>query len=113
VYMKFLPRTADDYATVSVAALVTLSDDGKTCREARIALGAVAPTVVRATAAEASLQGQALTDEAIRAAAATVPAAVDPLSDYRGSAEYKRDMTEVFTRRALTEARARAQRALS
>jgi carbon-monoxide dehydrogenase medium subunit len=113
VYMKFLPRTADDYATVSVAALVTLSDDGTTCREARIALGAVAPTVVRATAAEAALKGQALTDEAIRAAAATVPAAVDPLSDYRGSAEYKRDMTEVFARRALTEARARAQRALS
>jgi len=110
-YMKFLPRTADDYATVSVAALVALADDGKTCSEARITLGAVGTTVVRATAAEDALKGQVLTAEAIRAAAATVPAAVDPLTDYRGSADYKRDMTEVWTRRALTEALARAQQA--
>lgn len=112
VYMKFLPRTADDYATVAVAALVSLEEDGATCREARIALGAVGPTVVRATAAEQALRGAPLTDEAIRAAAASVPAAVDPLTDYRGSADYKRDMAEVWTRRALVEARARAQQAL-
>lgn len=111
VYLKFLPRTADDYATVSVAAQVALADDGTTCREARIALGAVGTTVIRATAAEDLLRGKALTPEAIRAAATTVPAAVDPLTDYRGSADYKRDMTEVWTRRALTEALARAQRA--
>ncbi len=112
-YVKFLPRTADDYATVSVAALVSLADDGQTCREARVALGAAGTTVIRATAAENALKGQTLTDEAIRAAAATVAAAVDPLSDYRGSAEYKRDMAVVWVRRALTEARARAQRAIA
>ncbi len=112
-YVKFLPRTADDYATVAVAALVSLADDGQTCREARVALGAVGATVVRATDAENALKGQALTDEAIRAAAATVAAAVDPLSDYRGSAEYKRDMAVVWVRRALTEARTRAQRVVA
>lgn len=108
-YMKYLPRTADDYATVSVAAIVSMSEDGQTCQEARIALGAVGSTVIRATAAENALRGQPLTDEAIRAAAVLVPPAVDPLTDYRGSAEYKRDMTEVWTRRALVAAREQAR----
>ena len=109
-YLKFLPRTADDYATVSVAARLTLGQDGQTIEEARIALGSVASTPIRATAAEAALKGQKATQEAFRAAAAEVPAAVDPISDFRGSAEYKRDMTAVFTRRALEQAFARAGR---
>lgn len=111
-YQKYLPRTADDYATVSVAALVGLSEDGSVCQDVRIALGAVGTTVIRATEAEAALKGQPFTDEAVRAAAALVPAAVDPLSDYRGTAEYKRDMSEVWTRRALIDARERARQSL-
>ena len=108
-YLKFLPRTADDYATVSVAARVTMAEDGQTCQDARIALGSVGSTPVRATAAENALKGQRLTPEALRAAAATVPPVVDPISDFRGSAEYKRDMSAVFTRRALEQALSRAQ----
>lgn len=109
-YLKFLPRTADDYATVSVAARLTLSQDGSTVEDARIALGSVGSTPIRATAAENALKGQKATQEAFRAAAAEVPAVVDPISDFRGSAEYKRDMTAVFTRRALEQALARAGR---
>ena len=102
-YMKFLPRTAEDYATVSVAAVVSRNPDN-TCRDARIALGAVGMTPVRAHAAEELLRGQELTEDAIRAAAATMPDAVDPLDDFRGSADYKREMAGVFTRRAVMQA---------
>lgn len=102
-YLKFLPRTADDYATVSVAAVVT-PDDAGNCGDIRIVLGSVGLTPIRATAAEDALRGQPLTDEAIREGAATVQDAVDPLDDHRGSAEYKREMAEVFTRRAVRQA---------
>ena len=102
-YLKFLPRTADDYATVSVAAVVSRNADN-TCRDARIVLGAVGVTPVRAHAAEDVLRGQELTEDAFRAAADTVPDAVDPLDDFRGSADYKREMAGVFVRRALAQA---------
>ena len=102
-YLKFLPRTADDYATVSVAAVFAVNDDG-TCRGPRIALGAAGTTPIRARVAEEMLAGHELNDEAIRAAASTVPEAVDPLDDFRGSAYYKREMAGVFTRRALAHA---------
>jgi CO/xanthine dehydrogenase FAD-binding subunit len=55
------------------------------------------------TDAEDALRGKALTDENIRAAAALVKDAVDPLDDFRGSAEYKTDMAEVFARRAVEQ----------
>ncbi len=102
-YLKFLPRTADDYATVSVAAVVT-PDEAGNCADIRIVLGSVGLTPIRATAAEEALRGQPLTDETIGAAAAMVQDAVDPLDDHRGSAEYKREMAEVFTRRAVRQA---------
>lgn len=102
-YLKFLPRTADDYATVSVAVVLS-RDGGNVCRDARIVLGAAGTTPIRARAAEDTLQGQELTEDAIRAAAATVPDTVDPLDDFRGSADYKREMAGVFTRRALLRA---------
>ncbi len=103
VYMKFLPRTADDYATISVAAVLT-PGEGNSCRDVRIVLGSAGVTPIRATEAEAMLRGQELTEERIRASAAAVRDAVDPLDDFRGSAEYKRDMAEVFTRRAIQRA---------
>ena len=102
-YLKFLPRTADDYATVSVAAVVTRNADN-TCRDARIVLGAAGTTPVRARPAEDVLRGRELTEEVFRAAAETVPDAVDPLDDFRGSADYKREMAGVFVRRALAQA---------
>ena len=107
-YLKFLPRTADDYATVSVAAVVTPGPNN-VAQDVRIALGSVGLTPLHATQAENALRGQPLTEDNIRAAAATVRDVVDPLDDHRGSADYKRDMAEVFTRRAIQQALARAR----
>jgi carbon-monoxide dehydrogenase medium subunit len=108
VYRKFLPRTADDYATVAVAARLTLDPSGERCEDVRLALGSVGSTPIRARRAEAALRGQPLTEDAIRAAAAIVPSEVDPVDDVRGSADYKRDMAEVWARRALMQAVASA-----
>ena len=105
VYLKFLPRTADDYGTVNVASVVSKEPDG-TCKDVRIVLGAAGVTPIRATNAEDALRGKPLTDENIRAAAALVKDVVDPLEDFRGSAEYKTDMAEVFARRAVEQAMA-------
>ena len=105
VYLKFLPRTADDYGTVNVAAVVSKEQDG-TCKDVRIVLGAAGVTPIRAKDAEDALRGKPLTDENIRAAAVLVKDAVDPLEDFRGSADYKTDMAEVFARRAGEQAMA-------
>nr|MCS5669081.1 FAD binding domain-containing protein [Dehalococcoidia bacterium] len=105
VYLKFLPRTADDYGTVSVASVVSKEQDG-TCKDVRIVLGSAGVTPIRAKDAEDALRGKPLTDENIRAAAALVKDVVDPLEDFRGSAEYKTDMAEVFARRAVEQAMA-------
>jgi carbon-monoxide dehydrogenase medium subunit len=99
IYVKFLPRTEDDYATVAVAALAEL--EGGACRQVRVALGAAGPTPIEATAAELMLIGQQPGADLIRRAAEAVAEQVDPLSDFRGPADYKRDMAVVFTRRAL------------
>jgi carbon-monoxide dehydrogenase medium subunit len=103
-FIKFLPRTADDYATVAVAAVVTLEPDGERCREARIALGSVGTTPLRARAAETLLAGQRLAAPLLQEAGDAAKAVVDPLSDHRGSAAYKREMTAVMVGRALTQA---------
>ena len=100
-YLKFLPRTADDYPTVGVA--VTAKVEGDRFVSVGIALNAVAPTPVRASAVEEALVGQQVTGEAIRDASELVRQHLDPLDDYRGSADYKRDMAVVFTRRALQQ----------
>jgi carbon-monoxide dehydrogenase medium subunit len=98
-YLKFLPRTADDYATIAVAVSASLQD-GR-CRDLRIGLAAAGPTPVRAVSVERELEGQGVNSAMIRRAAEAVVEDIDPLDDFRGSAAYKRDMAVVFTRRAL------------
>jgi carbon-monoxide dehydrogenase medium subunit len=100
-YLKFLPRTEDDYATVAVAARAEV--EGGTCRNVRVALAAAGPTPIRARAVEQALEGRQVSEAAVRAAAEAVAGEVDPLDDFRGSSEYKRDMAVVFTRRALEQ----------
>ena len=107
-FVKFLPRTADDYATVAAAAIVTL--DGDRCREARIALGSVGVTPLRGRAAEALLTGERISEGLLEAAGEAVKAEVDPLSNHRGSAAYKREMAAVMVKRALTHAWGTARR---
>lgn len=107
-FLKFLPQTHDDYATVAVAARVTLDDSRMT--DVRIALGAAAATPLRATAAEDALRGETPTPAVFREAAMLVTEAVDPTPDFRGSAAYKREMAGVFVQRALAQAVARARK---
>jgi len=108
-FLKFLPASQDDYATVSVAARVALNGDG-TVAEARVALGAAAMVPVRASAVEAVLSGKAADETTFRKAATSVLDAINPIADFRGSAEYKRKMAVVHVRRALAEAAAKARR---
>ncbi|HEX9494893.1 MAG TPA: xanthine dehydrogenase family protein subunit M [Candidatus Limnocylindria bacterium] len=101
-YRKFLPNTLDDYATVSVAAVVA-TDPGGACTHARIAIGGAGPIPFRAKDAERSLVGRRIDGAAIAEAASLATAAADPLADLRGSAEYKRAMVGVWTARALRD----------
>ena len=102
-YVKFLPRTQDDYATISVAAWVLAGADGR-CQRARIALGAAGSVPLRARRAEELIAGQPLDDESVVAAAEAVRDEIDPVDDARGSAAYKREMAPVFAERALRRA---------
>jgi carbon-monoxide dehydrogenase medium subunit len=102
VYIKYLPRTADDYPTVGVAAIGVVKEG--VCEDVRLGLGALAPTALRATSVEDALKGNQVNAQVVRQAAEAVAELVDPLDDPRGSAEYKRDMSVVFARRALEQA---------
>jgi aerobic carbon-monoxide dehydrogenase medium subunit len=105
-YLRHTPRRELDIAVVGVASQLTLTDG--VCRKARIALASVAPTPVRATAAEQALEGQALTPERIEQASTLAVEAARPISDQRGSADFRRHLVRVLTRRTLTTALARA-----
>lgn len=100
-----ISRRFGDFAIVAVASILSMDDAG-VCQEARISLGGVAPTPIRAKEAEALLAGQKLTDEIIEAAAAKAAESddVDPDSDYHATAEYRKAMAKVLTKRGLKEA---------
>jgi aerobic carbon-monoxide dehydrogenase medium subunit len=102
-YLKLGRRQAMELATVGVAA--TLSMEGDSCVDSRIALGAVAPTPVRASSAERALCGRPLTDAALDEAARAAMAECAPIDNVRASAAYRRDMVGVLTRRAILAAR--------
>jgi CO/xanthine dehydrogenase FAD-binding subunit len=101
-YLRHTPRKEMDIAVVGVGSTVTL-EDGR-CREARIALAAVAPTPLRATRAESALRGQPMSEATIAEAARIAATEARPIDDVRGSAEFRRHLVEVLTRRTLTEA---------
>ena len=100
IYLKYLPRTTDDYATVSVAASVAMNEAG-VVQHARIALGGVGPTPLRARVVEEALIGQRLTEETVDEVSHLVEGEIMPIDDVRGSARYKRAMAPVWVRRAL------------
>ena len=101
-YIKHSPRRAMDLAVVGVAAAVTLQDG--LCRNVRIALGAVAATPRRAREAEAVLEGCEPTAARLEEAARVAATECSPISDVRGSADYRREMVRVNTARALQQA---------
>ena len=100
-YVKFLPRTVDDYATVSVAVRLDVGADG-TIEDARIALGNAGAVPFRARGAEAALRGARPSRSAIDEVAALAAEESDPVDDIRGTADYKREMVRVWTGRAVT-----------
>lgn len=103
-YIKFSPREMMDLAYVGVAVAVVLDQSQKRCEQARIALGAVSPTPMRAKKAEALLLNQPLTDELAEQAAEEAAKESKPISDVRSSADYRREMVRVNTKRALLNA---------
>lgn len=109
-YHNIEPRSRVDMTAASVAALVTV-EDGRV-RELRIVLGAVGPTPLRATEAEHALRGRPVDDTALAEAGELAATEARPISDVRASADYRRRMVAVLTRRALRTAieRALAQR---
>lgn len=107
-YLK-LERKVGDFASVGVA--VHLSFDNGHVGRAGIALTAVGPINVKATAAEEALAGRALDEEAIREAGRLAAEQAQPHGDLRGSAEYKRNVVRVFVERGLREAAALAEAA--
>jgi carbon-monoxide dehydrogenase medium subunit len=106
-YLRHTPRRELDIAVVGVASQLTLS--GGVCQKARIALASVAPTPVRAAAAEAALVGHSVTPALIERAAALAVDAARPISDQRGSADFRRHLVRVLTHRTLTTALERAR----
>jgi CO/xanthine dehydrogenase FAD-binding subunit len=107
-YIRLEYRRAMEIAVVGAAALVTLDGDGRIAA-ARVALTAVAPTIVRAAAAEEVLVGAAADAATFRSAAEAAAAAASPIDDVRASADYRRAMLVVVVARTLAAAAARAR----
>jgi aerobic carbon-monoxide dehydrogenase medium subunit len=94
-------RVHMDLAMVNVAVLLAMEADGETCRMARVAAGAVAPTPLRLREVESLLEGQELTPELLGRAQEVAREGVAPITDVRASAEYRRHITGVFVRRSI------------
>ena len=101
-YIKHAVRKAMDLAIIGVAVKIKVEDG--ICTDAHIALGAVAATPIRAPKAEEALIGKAVTDEVIVKASEEAMDSCHPISDIRASAEYRKDMIRVFTKRAVRQA---------
>ena len=99
-YLRFIPRNEMDIAVVGVGSYLQIAGDNRV-EKARIALASVAPTPVRARDAEEILEGNILTDDLLASAAVTAVEAATPITDVRGSAEYRRELVKVLTRRTL------------
>ena len=103
-YLRFIPRNEMDIAVVGVGASVELSNDHQTFVSARIALGAVAATPLFAEAAGSQLAGQSVTEESIQQACSAAQDIARPISDMRGSADQRKHLVGVLTKRALNGA---------
>ena len=104
VYIKHSIRKAMDLAIVGVAVVVTGGEGNGICSDVKIALGAVAPTPIRAKQAEATVRGKKVEDVLIEEAAQIASKEAKPISDVRASAEYREEMVKVLTKRAFTQA---------
>jgi carbon-monoxide dehydrogenase medium subunit len=110
-YLRFTPRSEMDIAVVGAGARITLEADGSV-GAADIALGAVAPTVVRLAAAEQILKGRPIDKAALGEIAIAASEAANPIDDKRGTKEYRRHVAGVLARRAVQLAVVRAEETL-
>lgn len=101
VYLKLTQRSSMELAVVGVAVMVSARNG--VCENIKIALGAVAPTPMRAKRAEAVLRGQHFSEELIEHTARTAAEESRPIDDHRATQEYRRDMVEVLVKRAVIE----------
>ena len=110
-FLRFIPRNEMDIAVVNAAAWIVLDQAMQTITDARIAVGAVAPTPLLVKAAADAIIGQPATEETFARAAEAAVAAARPISDMRGTAGQRKHLTGVLTRRALAGALTRAREA--
>jgi aerobic carbon-monoxide dehydrogenase medium subunit len=108
-FLKFGLRKGQALALVNAAVSLWIDSHELVFCEPRIALGAVAPTIMRAPQAEAWLEGRAITPEAMVEAGRIAAGEAKPISDFRASAAYRRDLVAVLTKRALEGACALAR----
>ena len=102
IYLKHAQRGTIDLAMVGTAAVIQFSPDDLTCNEVKIALGAVAPTPVRARLAEEIIKGKKLDESIIERSAEAAVGDACCISDVRACDEYREEMIKVFVRRALS-----------
>jgi CO/xanthine dehydrogenase FAD-binding subunit len=108
-YLRFIPRTEMDIAVAGAGVALTLDEDG-VCTAARVAIGAVAPTALLVPAAGDALVGTKVDDAALSAAGEACSEAARPITDKRGTVEYRKKVVAVLTRRAGNIAAERARR---
>ena len=99
-YERFIPRTEMDIAVVDAAARISLDEKGH-CQEAKIAIGAAAPTVIRVPEAERILQGKKINDELLAEVMEEASKACRPINDKRGTIEYRRQVAGVLVKRVI------------
>jgi carbon-monoxide dehydrogenase medium subunit len=107
-YIRFSSSSVVDKPSVGVAVRVTLEKSGDACKAARIVLGCVGPTPVRARKAEALMIGKALAPELAEAIGAAASQECSPSADLRGSEHYKRAIVRTLVKRAAAKAYERA-----
>jgi xanthine dehydrogenase FAD-binding subunit len=108
-YERFIPRNEMDIAVVGAGSWLRLSNDGQTVEEARIGLGAVAPTPKFAAEASSWLKGKPATDDIFARAGELARNVAAPITDMRGTAEYRMHLVGVLVKRTLARAAERAR----
>lgn len=105
VYLKYKRNEGMDLALVGVAVCLVMDSSGTNCQDVRIALGAVAPVPVRVSAAEKVLRGNVLKEDLFEEAAVKAKEVAKPITDVRGSADYRTTLVQTLTRDALRKAK--------
>jgi carbon-monoxide dehydrogenase medium subunit len=102
VYFKHTIRRMLDLAIVGVGVVINWEPSTKVCKEVKIALGAVAPTPIRSKKSEEMIKGKKITESMIESAAEKAMEESKPIDDHRSSAEYRRHMVGILTKRGIS-----------